>query len=182
MFLRDRRLGRTSSAIGPVSGAIYQSEPVLSAGGRFIVITALEQLTPDDRDEAADVFVVNRRTVDAQRVRIGRRDREVQRVVVQPAISRDAGRVAVPVFTGNSRDGTTTNVAVSDRATGESRIVSTTATGRKLANPVPPDVPRPVGLSGDGRHVASLSAASNLVRGDTNGASDVFIARRRPAR
>lgn len=86
MFLRDRRLGRTSSAIGPVSGAIYQSEPVLSAGGRFIVTTALEQLTPDDRDEA-DVFVVNRRTVDAQRVRIGRRDREVQRVVVQPAIS-----------------------------------------------------------------------------------------------
>lgn len=239
VFVRDRHEGTTRAVVASASRNPYEGRPQVSAHGRFVVLESSAALTPDDRDEGPDVFVVDRRTGAAERVAIGRRDRAVQRVVVQPAISSDAGRVAVLVFTGNSRDGSTTNVAVWDRASGRTRIVSTTAAGHRLANPVPPDAARPVGISGggrfiafvaraglvardrnhtwdvyvrdlrddslelvttgprggpaddatysavvsaDGRHVAFLSSATNLVPADTNDVPDVFVARRGTAR
>src|SRR5439155_150755 len=69
------------------------------------------------------------------------------------------------------------DVFVRDRKTGKTTRVSVNshgaqANGESFAPPI----------SADGRFVAFLSSASNLVGGDTNGARDVFVLTGRPAR
>src|SRR5205807_9227046 len=63
-----------------------------------------------------------------------------------------------------------TDVFVRDRQTGTTERVSVASGGRQgngfSLGPV---------LSADGRFVAFHSAATNLVAGDTNGATDVFV-------
>lgn len=174
VFVRDRRTGTTRPVVRPAPDSGFEAQPVISAGGRFVVLVSSERLSADDRDEESDVFVVHRRSGRVQRVAIGRRDAAVHRSVHFPAISSDASRVAVMVFTGTSRAGTTTHIAIWDRSTGRARIVSQTASGRLLDNPVPPDPARPVGLSGDGRHVAFIAAAG-LVADDDNRAWDLYV-------
>jgi Tol biopolymer transport system component len=62
---------------------------------------------------------------------------------------------------------------VRDRGTGRTERVSV-ATGGARARRTQVGSRQPA-ISGDGRYVAFISAASNLVAGDTNGALDVFV-------
>lgn len=174
VFVRDRREGTTRAVVRPGQGNGFESHPAITARGRYVVLTSLDPLTTDDRDEEPDAFLVDRRSGKIERVAIGRRDSAVRRSVHQPAISGDGGRVAVMVFTGTSRTGTTTQIAVWDRRTGRSRVVSRTADGRLLDHAVPPDPARPVALSGDGRHVAFIAAAG-LVPEDDDGDWDLYV-------
>jgi Tol biopolymer transport system component len=59
---------------------------------------------------------------------------------------------------------------VSPASAGTTQRVSVSSTGEQGNN-----ISRVASVSGDGRHVAFLSAASNLVPGDTNGTWDVFV-------
>ncbi|MFF7886637.1 hypothetical protein ACH40F_35750 [Streptomyces sp. NPDC020794] len=63
-----------------------------------------------------------------------------------------------------------TDVFAFDRKTQTIVRVSTTADGAQADG-----VSSAASLSGDGRRVAFVSAATNLVPGDTNGLADVFI-------
>lgn len=90
-----------------------------------------------------------------------------------PAVSASGRYVAftsstsglVAADTNGSRD-----VFVRDRGTGRTERVSLSAAGGQVsaASSQP-------AISGDGRYVAFTSSASNLVAGDTNFASDVFV-------
>lgn len=63
-----------------------------------------------------------------------------------------------------------TDIYVADLSTGALALASTSATGVKANAPcVDPSI------SADGRYVAFSSAASNLVPGDLNSASDIFV-------
>jgi hypothetical protein len=92
---------------------------------------------------------------------------------LDPSVSADGRFVAfassafnlVPCDTNGTLD-----VFVHDRHTGETTRVSVDSNGKQgnSASASP-------SISADGRFVAFLSLASNLVRGDTNGTQDVFV-------
>src|SRR5262249_32007494 len=90
-----------------------------------------------------------------------------------PSVSADGRYVAFHSDATNLVFGDTngcTDVFVYDRQTGATARVSVASDGAQgNAGSVDPSV------SGDGRFVAFHSAASNLVPGDTNGVTDVFV-------
>lgn len=97
-----------------------------------------------------------------------------------PAISPDGSKVAFLSGAGNLvsvpaggffPSGTNQQVMVKDRVTGDVVIVSSDAQGRVGNDMSTGDI----AFSPDGRKVAFVSLANNLVQGDTNGAADVFI-------
>ena len=90
-----------------------------------------------------------------------------------PSISADGRFVAFHSDASNlvAGDGNgTSDVFVRDRATGKTRRVSVSSAGAEgngaSYNP---------SISADGRFVAFESSASNLVAGDGNGTSDIFV-------
>ncbi|MFZ6028390.1 MAG: CHAP domain-containing protein [Chloroflexota bacterium] len=91
----------------------------------------------------------------------------------QPSISADGRFVAFASNASNLVPGDANGVAdifVYDRQRGEMRLISVSSTGMQ-ANALSA---RPA-ISADGRVVAFESLASNLVAGDTNGVSDIFV-------
>ena len=68
---------------------------------------------------------------------------------------------------------------VHDRLTGKTTRVSVSSTGAESHCSDPFGCSSAVGITGDGRYVAIVSDASDLVPGDTNEASDVFVHDRR---
>ena len=93
-----------------------------------------------------------------------------------PSVSGDGRFVAFVATTSTVTNGIAkraTQVHVLDRRTGTNAIVSANASGvpgngSSFSTP---------GVSGDGRIVAFMSFASNLVPGDDNGKLDMFVAR-----
>ena len=91
------------------------------------------------------------------------------------AVSGDGRYVAFMSFLGHPMVADDTNdaydVFVKDMRTGATTRVSTTATGAQADGPSAYP-----SISADGRHVAFVSSATNLVADDTNGAAlDVFV-------
>ena len=97
-----------------------------------------------------------------------------------PSISGDGRYVAYASLATNLVAGDTnafSDVFVHDRQTGATTRVSVSSNGAQAnAGSVSPSI------SADGRYVAFTSGASNLVAGDTNGVSDVFVHDRRTGR
>jgi Tol biopolymer transport system component len=90
-----------------------------------------------------------------------------------PAISADGRYVAFKSAASNLVPGDTNgtwDIFVQDRLTGVTERVSVSTAGDE-GNDYS-DCPA---ISADGRYVAFVSSASNLVAGDTNGASDIFV-------
>jgi Tol biopolymer transport system component len=91
-----------------------------------------------------------------------------------PAMSSDARYVAFRSFASNVVPGDAngfSDVFVRDRFSGAMELVSV-STGGQQGNQ---GCDTPIAISGDGRHVAFASAASNLAAGDTNNDMDVFV-------
>src|SRR5947199_301364 len=89
------------------------------------------------------------------------------------ALSADGRFVAFDSAATDLVAGDTNGVAdvfVHDRQTGTTERVSVDSAGNQAK-----DARRGVALSADGRFVAFTSAATNLVAGDTNGPTDVFV-------
>ena len=107
----------------------------------------------------------------------GDRARPAQRAASASPVVSASGRYIA--FTSSADDlvaGDTNrspDVFVRDRGTGRTERVSVRTDGRQAGRSAAGST-EPA-ISGDGRYVAFTSAAPNLVRGDTNGASDVFV-------
>ncbi len=152
------------------------SSPSLSASGRSVAFMSdATNLVPGDSNGDSDVFVRGVRTRRKERVSVGpgglQGDDSSGRYGL--AISADGRFVAftsdatnlVPGDTNNARD-----VFVHERKTGKVERVNLGSRGRQAnGGSFSPK------LSADGRFVAFSSDASNLVPGDTNQATDVFV-------
>lgn len=238
-FVRDRLTGVTtrisvSSAGQQGNDRSNTAEPVISADGRFVAFSSLaSNLVDDDTLTFSDVFVHDRVTGQTTRVSTSPLfGGQALGHSSSPAISADGRYIAFFSTAGNIVPGDTnlfTDIFVSDRQTLQTVRVSVSTTGvqgndncdyhismtpdgRFVAfvsaarNLVPSDistyhkvfvrdvqasvttlesvstggipandacwVPK---ISGDGRFVAFLSQARNLVAGDSNGSSDVFV-------
>jgi Tol biopolymer transport system component len=157
--------------------------PAISADGRFVAFASTANLVANDKNGGLDIFVRDRClsngdlvegctpntelvSVDSRSVQ-GNGDGDFR-----SAISADGRFVAFAMGTAMVPGDTNglLDVFVRDRQIGVTQRISEGLDGAQADsfNYGP-------ALSADGRYVAFLSDASNLVSGDTNGASDLFV-------
>src|SRR5438445_6610436 len=183
VFVHDRQTGtteRVSVASGGAqgngsSGLIgFAFPPALSADGRFIAFVSFAtNLVAGDTNAATDVFVHDRLTGTTERVSVASGGTEGNDASLGFALSADGRFVAFQSDATNLVPGDTngaTDVFVRDRQTGMTERVSVASDGTQANNASSYPV-----LSADGRFVAFHSAGTNLVAGDTNGATEVFV-------
>jgi Tol biopolymer transport system component len=152
----------------------------VSGNGRFVVFaSSASNLVSGDTNEAADVFVRDRATGTTSRVSVSSAEEQSNGANSEydpPAISADGRYVAFVSDASNLVPGDTNghaDVFVRDRTRGTTARVSVTEDGRQANG----DSHAPA-ISMHGGYVAFYSLASNLVRGDSNGSSDVFLRNR----
>jgi hypothetical protein len=148
--------------------------PSISADGRFVAYESnATNLVEDDTNGIVDVFVFDRQTGTSERVSVSAAGQEGNDASANPSISADGRFVAYVSAASNLVEGDTNetqDVFVFDRQTGTTERVSVGADGQQ-GN----DFSVAPSLSADGRFVAYMSAATNLVEGDTNGTFDIFV-------
>lgn len=155
-----------------------------SADGRFVAFSsAASNLVPEDDHSSPDVFVRDLRSGTTTLVSVGVGGTRANDYSDRPSISGDGRYVAFVSHATNLVPGDTNGVSdvfVYDRQARRTVRVSVGADGAQ-ANGDLTWREAPV-ISGDGRHVAFASDASNLVPGDTNGNGDLFVRDWRAAR
>ena len=148
--------------------------PEISADGRFVAFTTFaSNLVGFDDNEGSDVFVRDLETDTTTRVSEYTGGFQIDGDSLRPAISADGRYVAFDSDAWNLVWGDTNDafdVFLIDRSNGAVTRVSVDDAGLQSDG----GSFRP-SLSADGRYVAYYSDASNLVAGDTNGASDVML-------
>jgi Tol biopolymer transport system component len=150
----------------------------LSADGRFVVFSAggNSNFVPGDDNGALDVFVHDRVTGTTERVSVssaGVQGNGSSRNSYTPSISADGRYVVFGSSASNLVPGDTNgnpDVFVRDRLLGTTERVSV-GTPSSQGNAFSSQET----ISADGRFIAFASSATNLVLGDTNGETDVFV-------
>src|SRR5213076_3051692 len=165
---------RVSVASGGTEGNGASLSSALSADGRFVAfVSAATDLVAADTNGASDVFVRDRLTGTTERVSVASGGTQSNAASLGSALSADGRLVAFQSDATNLVVGDTngaTDVFVRDRQTGMTARVSVASDGTQANN-----VSSYPALSADGRFVAFQSDATNLVVGDTNGKTDVFV-------
>lgn len=177
IFVRDRASGRTSRVSvdsDGVQGNEGSSSPSISADGRFVAFASdATALVPGDRNRAGDVFVHDRKTGRTTRMSVASDGKPGNGASFSPQISADGRFVAFVSEATNLVRGDTNGAAdvfVHDRETGRTSRVSVASNGAQLGGDA-----FTAAVSGDGRFVAFTTDAGNVVPGDDNHASDVFV-------
>jgi Tol biopolymer transport system component len=147
--------------------------PALSADGRIVVFTSALALVDGDTNNAPDIYVYDRNTRQFSRASIAGDGSQANGESGAPHVSAD-GRYVVFDSAATNLVGADTNgqtdVFRHDRLTGETlRISVATGGGQVTGISVNPSI------SDDGNLIAFASTAFDLVPGDANGASDVFV-------
>ncbi|MBN8480638.1 MAG: PD40 domain-containing protein [Xanthomonadales bacterium] len=177
-FVRDRVSAQTQR-VSVTSGGAQANGPSfcvgISADGREVAFSSsASNLVAGDANQANDVFVHDRQTGQTQRVSVTSSGGEALGHSYACALSADGRHVVFESEAFNLAPGQDTNgaldVFVRDRTTGQTRRVSVASDGSQANgagfSPV---------LSADGRFVAFVSEASNLVPFDINAVADVFV-------
>ncbi|TVQ31480.1 MAG: hypothetical protein EA376_09390, partial [Phycisphaeraceae bacterium] len=148
--------------------------PSISADGRFVAFYSdANSLVSGDTNDATDAFVHDRQTGVTERVSVSSTGVQGNNNSFFPSISADGRFVAFHseannLVTGDSNDAS--DVFVHDRQTGVTERVSVSSSGEQSNG----DSWNP-SISADGRLVAFMSEADNLVPNDTNDTWDVFV-------
>ncbi len=187
VFVRDLRAHRTIRVSVTSRGAqarckegCESTQPALSANGRFVAFqSSATNLVRGDTNRLGDVFVHDLRTGRTERVSVsssglqagGDRTNTGSNA---PAISAGGRLVAFHSLATNLVHGDTNRTAdvfVRDRRTHRTTRVSVSSAGVQANG----ENLGALGISADGRYVAFTSLASNLVAGDANEITDVFV-------
>jgi Tol biopolymer transport system component len=178
VFVHDRTTGATSLVSADLAGVpgndgSYE-QPSISADGRFVAFRSrASNLVLGDGSHVDDVFVRDRETETTTRVSVDSAGGEGNAMSASASISADGRFVAFESGASNLVPGDTNmhfDVFVHDRVSGITLRVSTDSGGTQANG-----ASREPSVSPNGRFVAFWSDASNLVPGDTNGTSDVFV-------
>ena len=179
VFVHDRQTAvttRVSDKTGSRQAADGESgEPAISADGRFVAFgSSATNLVTGDTNDISDVFVRDRETGEMSRVSVGSAGEQVMDGYDSAAAISAEGRFvafesgASTLVAGDLNE--VGDIFVHDRETGETLLVSVATDG------APADGwSYGPALSADGRLVVYHSDATNLIDGDTNGISDVFV-------
>src|SRR3954447_2822118 len=182
IFVRDRKLGTTEIASLAPGGALAKgffgsSEPAISGDGRYVAFWSdATNLVPHDTNGLTDVFVHDRVTGKNDCVSVGPGGVQANDDSYSggpPAPSTDGRVAAFASAASNLVEGDTNgvyDVFVRDRKRGRTERVSVGQRG--VQGDGSSFYPA---ISADGRYVAFVSLAANLVPGDTNGSLDIFV-------
>jgi Tol biopolymer transport system component len=178
IFVRDRQLNTTERVCDGVQPDRYSFSPSISADGRFVAFaSAATNLVPDDTNGAIDIFVCDRDTGQIDRVSVGDLagggTQQANGDSILPAISGNGLVVGFKSLATNLVPNDTNGVVdvfVRDRAANLTERISVNI-NEGNAN----DFSFPPALNHDGRFVGFGSYATNLVVGDSNVSSDVFV-------
>lgn len=178
IFVHDRNTGQTTRISVSSSGeqANNASSPhlAISGNGRFVAFQSIAtNLVDEDTNNIGDMFVHDRNTGQTTRVSISTGGDQANNYSHSPSFSHDGRYVAFQSFASNlvnEDDNGKGDIFVHDQQTGETTRVSV-ASGGVQANGASSD---PF-ISGDGRYVAFVSDATNLVDNDDNNKVDIFV-------
>ena len=167
---------RISLGIGGVEANGASTWPVISGDGRHVAFaSAATNLVAGDTNERTDVFVFDRATGTTTRESLSSSGTQANGNSETPAISADGRYVAFASRSSNLA-ATSTNyssqIYLRDRQAGTTVLVSALPSGVACSG-----YAYSPAISADGSTVAFASAAVDLVPGDTNGATDVFVRR-----
>ncbi|MFZ1428178.1 MAG: hypothetical protein WAS21_15555 [Geminicoccaceae bacterium] len=179
IFVRDLTTGTTQRVnVGTdgsqANGSSYGS--AISANGRYVVFASnATNLVSGDTNGSQDIFVRDRKTGTTSRVSVGTRGRQANGGSFAGIVSAD-GRFVVFSSDATNLVAHDTNLSpdvfVRDRQLGTTARVNVGAGGVEAA---PGSFSFGTDLAAGGRYVAFQSDAGNLVAGDANGATDVFV-------
>jgi Tol biopolymer transport system component len=152
----------------------YSWTSSVSADGRYVAFSSYDSnLVEGDTNSAYDVFVRDREMGTTERVSVDSGGNQANKDSVHPLISADGRYVAFSSAAANLVPDDTNghgDVFVHDRETGITGRVSVDGNGNQgnsySGSP---------SISADGRYVVFASKATNLVPGDTNGLTDIFL-------
>ena len=158
VFVRDRQTGETTrvdvSSDGKQARILPSHGTSISADGRFVVFTSeAGNLVPGDTNDATDVFVHDRQSGETTRASVTPSGGQVSGFSGDGVISADGRYVAFDSYARN--------------------LGRQTARGSQSGSPA---------VSADGRYVAFASNAPNVVTGDTNRVTDIFVRDRKRGR
>lgn len=178
ILVRDRATGQTTRiSLGPNGeqdgfGDAYF--PFISFSGRYILFESdFNQLSPGDTNGMDDVFAYDQQTGVTVRVSEPNNGDEPEWESSWGHISADDSFVTFSSYATNMVLNDTNDhydVFVRPFPAGPIERVSVGVGGSEADGPSTNSV-----ISSDGRYVAFLSGATNLVAGDTNGVADVFV-------
>jgi Tol biopolymer transport system component len=166
-----------SVASNGIQGNGYSYDPSISGDGRYVsFISAASSLAPRDYNNMDDVFLHDRFTSQTTMVRVPSDGTQGNGNSYSPSMSSDGRYVSFTSAASNLVPGDTngvTDIFIYDLVTGQITLVSVSTAIQRKNNGVP--FMSSSCLSSDGRYIAFDSDASNLVPGDTNNATDVFV-------
>lgn len=178
VFVRDLQSGETRRVSISSEGAEAKLFPALcpsiSADGRYVAFgSRAANLVPGDTNDSEDVFVHDRIEGRTARVSVASDGTEGNWSSYEPSISADGRFVAFSSLASNLVPDDTNgfeDVFVHDMLTGATSRVSVSSSGEEADGPS--GLPT---ITADGRYVAFMSAAWNIVASDTNNMLDVFV-------
>ena len=146
----------------------------ISASGRYVLLNSMAQnLVPGDTNDSPDVFVRDRTGGVTTRVSVSTGGAQARGRSSAGGMSASGRYVVFESDAPNLVAGDTNNtsdVFLHDLRSGVTSRVSVSSGGRQASGPS-----GFAAISADGRYVAFSSLAPDLVRGDTNRISDVFV-------
>jgi Tol biopolymer transport system component len=174
VFRRDLATGvtvRVSVGYGGQQASDQSFGPSISTDGQYVAFTSYApNLVAGDTNASEDVFVaqvggaLTRVSLDGAGLQFPRGG--FASYLAGVTISADARSV---VFEATNPAGNPT-IYVRDRIAGRTEVASVSSSGAPAAS-----MSTRATISGSGRYVAFESFSSNLVPGDTNGQSDIFV-------
>ncbi|MEG4810173.1 calcium-binding protein [Microcoleus sp. F8-D3] len=155
-------------------GDRFSINPSISADGRFIAFESIAtNLVLGDTNNTSDIFLHDRLTNITTRISVNSTGNQANFDAFNPVISAGGRFIA---FESNATNlvaedtNNTSDIFLHDRLTGNTARISVGSTGkegdRASLNP---------SISADGRFIAFESNSTNLVPGDTNNTSDIFV-------
>lgn len=178
IFVRDRSSGgttiRASLAEDGVQANGDSDSASISGDGRFVVFRSMaSNLIPGDTNRLADIFVRDLHTETTERISISSSGTQSNGDNRNPQIATNGRRIVFASPASSLVEGDTNrtwDVFAHDLSTGRTERVSVSSAGAqgRGTSAIP-------AISGDGRVVAFVSDAPNLVPGDTNRVRDAFV-------
>jgi Tol biopolymer transport system component len=180
IFLHDRETSTTTRVSVNSNGNQangYSKYPNISSDGRYVVFSSdASNLVSGDTNGKRDIFIHDTQTSETKLINLNIDGSEITDIYYYNnniSLSANARYLAVRATTKtvvNGKNISRYEVLVYDHQTDKTERVSVDSNGN-LADKYS-EYPR---ISADGRYVAFQSNATNLVAGDTNAISDIFV-------
>ena len=177
VFVRDLAMGTTIMVSKDSTGAqsnSFSAYPAISADGRLVAFcSSANNLVSGDINGHGDIFLRDLEKGSTSLISVSQSGSQGNNYSIFPCISADGAFVAYESLASNLVDGDTNNnrdIFVRNLNTGTTVRVSASSSGGQ-ANEDSSDC----SISADGRFVTFVSDGDNLVQGDTNDNTDIFV-------